>query len=188
MDIEIRPLTENDLENVRLFTDKWIGENYFSLDELQKIFEWSEKDGQTASFLAVDGETIAGARLTYAPGVWINPETRGLSSELWKTTTGQTAYFKSLFVSGDYQQKGIGKKLSETSIQVLRDMGAEAILCHSWLESPGNSSQKYLQKMGFETVKEHKKFWFPIDYECTRCSPDRCVCTAMEMIKYLKEV
>ena len=29
MGIEIRPLKENDLENVRLFTDKWIGENYF---------------------------------------------------------------------------------------------------------------------------------------------------------------
>jgi N-acetylglutamate synthase-like GNAT family acetyltransferase len=187
MGIEIRPLKENDLEKVRLFTDKWIGENYFSIEELQQIFMWSQKDGLTASFLAVEGETIAGARLTYAPGVWINPQTRGLSANLWQTNPKNMAYFKSLFVSGDYQQKGIGKSLSDQSIEVLKKMDAKAILCHSWLESPGNSSQRYLQKMGFDSVKEHEKFWYPIDYECTRCSPSKCICTAMEMIKYLRE-
>ena len=77
------------------------------------------------------------------------------------------------FVSGDYQQKGIGKSLSDQSIEVLKKMDAKAILCHSWLESPGNSSQRYLQKMGFDSVKEHEKFWYPIDYECTRCSPGK---------------
>ncbi|MCO4792765.1 MAG: GNAT family N-acetyltransferase [Bacteriovoracaceae bacterium] len=187
MDIKIRPLTIDDLEAVRVFTDKWIGENYFSLEELERIYSWSQMGDSSASFLAMDGDIIAGARLTYAPGQWINPETRGLTPDNWNVPKEKAAYFKSLFVSGDYQQKGIGKNLSDTSIRILREMGAEAILCHSWLESPGNSSQKYLQKMGFEGVCEHKKFWFPIDYECTRCSPDRCICTAMEMIKYLKE-
>lgn len=185
MEILIRPMEKKDLESVRLFTDKWIGDNYFSLDELEMIFDWSQYQGRVSSFVAWDGETMAGARLTHAPGVWINSKTRGLSPERWSVEPDKTAYFKSLFVSGDYQQKGIGKSLSEKSMAVLKDMGAKAILCHSWLESPGNSSQRYLQKMGFEEVREHPKFWFPIDYECTRCSPERCVCTAMEMIKYL---
>ena len=93
------------------------------------------------------------------------------------------SYFKSLFVSGDYQQQGLGKTLSTKSIELLKQMGAEAILCHSWLESPGNSSQKYLQRMGFTDVTTHEKFWYPVDYHCTRCGPAKCVCTAIEMIK-----
>ena len=73
-------------------------------------------------------------------------------------------------------------------MEVIKLMGGKAVLCHSWLESPGNSSQRYLSSIGFESVKEHEKFWYEIDYECTRCGPEKCVCTAMEMIKYLEEV
>ena len=74
---------------------------------------------------------------------------------------------------------------SGVCLSILKDMGAEAVLCHSWMESPENSSQRYLLKMGFQKIKEHPKFWYEIDYFCTRCGPSRCVCTAGEMIKLL---
>jgi ribosomal protein S18 acetylase RimI-like enzyme len=183
MNFEIRPLDNDILEDVRLFTDKWIGKNYFSLEELQLIFKKSTKDEQSSSLVAFHEGNLAGVRLTYAPGQWIDEFTRGLSKKSWDVFPSKMAYFKSLFVSGDYQQQGLGKTLSNQSIELLKGMGAEAILCHSWLESPGNSSQKYLQRMGFSDVSTHEKFWYPIDYHCTRCGPAKCVCTAIEMIK-----
>lgn len=183
MDFTIIPLNEDILEQVRLFTDKWIGTNYFSLEELKDIYQKSMKDGESASFVAFYGDEIAAVRLTFAPGQWIDEKTRGLTKEEWGMAENHMAYFKSLFVSGDYQQQGLGKTLSNKSIEILKSMGAKAILCHSWLESPGNSSQRYLQRMGFSDVATHEKFWYPVDYHCTRCGPQRCVCTAIEMMK-----
>ena len=186
MDYEIRPLNEGDLESVKAFTDQWIGKDYYSLEELKNVLTWSKHGDLCASFVALDGEKLIGVRLTYAPGQWIPDGARGITPDLWKINEGTMAYFKSLFISGDYQKKGLGRILSTKSIEVLKKMGAEGILCHSWLESPGNSSQKYLIKMGFEDIKAHEKYWYHIDYHCTRCGPERCVCTAMEMAKYLE--
>jgi len=186
MEVKITPMLDKDLAEVVEFTDKWIGKNYFSKDELKEVLEKGTKDGKTACLLAWVGDDLAGARLTYAPGHWIDETTRGLSPDIWRVEENRVGYFKSLFVSSDFQKMGIGGKLSRKSIEILKEMGAQAILCHSWLESPGNSSQLYLQKMGFDGVNEFPKFWYEVDYHCTRCGPDRCVCTAMEMIKYLE--
>lgn len=184
-DIKISPFCSSDIPAVRLFFDRWSGENFYSERELENILEKSQLAGLNASFCArVEGE-LAGVRLTYAPGGWTQGH-RALSPEKWNVPEKTVAYFKSLFVSGDFQKMGIGKKLSSKSIEVLKEMGAEAILCHSWLESPGNSSQNYLQSMGFESVQEHPKFWYEVDYQCVRCAPEKCICTASEMIKYLE--
>lgn len=185
--IELIPLGSCDIDSIKVFTDKWIGENYFSNNEIAEIIERGCLGSENAGLKALCDGKLAGVRLTYAPGKWIDESARGLTPDKWNVDSTKVAYFKSLFVSGEFQQKGIGKSLSDKSIEILNKMGAEAILCHSWLESPGNSSQKYLMKMGFNEVGHHQKFWYPIDYECTRCTPNRCVCTAAEMIKYLKE-
>lgn len=180
----IRELAPTDIAGVKSFTDRWIGENYYSNEELQESLEFSKKNNLNASLVAVEGDKIVGVRLTYAPGAWTK-KARGITPAGWKVAQNEVAYFKSLFIHEEFQKMGIGRRLSSQSIEILKQMGARAIICHSWLESPGNSSQKYLQKMGFEEVARHEKFWYPIDYQCTRCGPARCVCTAVEMIKYL---
>jgi len=193
---EIRTLSLLDVPTMKKFTDRWIGQNYFSMPELEEILQLSAsgQDKNSTQQLSaslgafLDGEMVA-VRLSFAPGVWIKKVGRGLSPEIWQQRFGlrpdDVAYFKSLFVAEEHQQLGLGKTLSLASIELLKKMGAKAILCHSWLESPGNSSQLYLQKMGFQDVSKHTLFWNHIDYDCTRCAPDRCQCTAMEMIKIL---
>ncbi|MDC1174312.1 GNAT family N-acetyltransferase [Bacteriovoracaceae bacterium] len=182
----IRSMEEKDIQIVKEFTDQWIGENYFSVEELFEIFQLTFHPDvkESASFLAFVDDELAGVRLTFAPGIWTK-KARGISPSNWNVKTEQVAYFKSLFIAEKFQKNGLGKKLSNLSIEKIKEMKGSAIVCHSWLESPHNSSQRYLQKMGFEEIKNHEKFWYPIDYECTRCSPERCICTACEMIKYL---
>lgn len=185
---EILEILDSDLPEIKSFCDFWIGPNYYQLPELQKSLAYSLKNNLNASFLVRNNSSkVVAIRLTYAPGEWVY-SARGLTPHLWQSNPQKTAYFKSLFVHEDYQQLGLGRALSEASINVLLRMGAEAIICHSWLESPGNSSQKYLLKMGFNQINKHPKFWNPIDYDCPRCAPKRCECTAIEMIKYLKEI
>ena len=188
-EVFIRPLEESDLKSVQLFTDRWIGKDYYSYSELQDAFKKGNQGALNASFIALSGDDVVGVRLTYAPGTWIESSTeifkKGLSTKEWKVPSPKMGYFKSLFVHGDFQGKGIGKVLSNKALSILKEMGAEAVLCHSWMESPENSSQRYLLKMGFQKIKEHPKFWYEIDYFCPRCGPSRCVCTAGEMIKFL---
>lgn len=177
---EFSPLTMDDLEEVISFFDIWSGKNYYKKPEMISIIERSKG----ASFVARVGGELAGVRLTHAPDCWLHEYTQVTPSK-WKVKKEEVAYFKSLFVSSKFQKMGIGKSLSTKSIEVLKDLGAKGILCHSWLESPGNSSQIYLQNMGFSLVGEHEKFWYEIPYDCVRCSPSPCVCTGAEMIKYL---
>ncbi len=171
------------LNEVKDFTDQWIGENYYSMEELEKVISFSKQDGLNASLLAFVDNELAAVRLTYAPGVWVDSQ-RGVTPLKWDLPKERVSYFKSLFVAEKFQQKGLGRELSKKSIEIIKQMGAQAVVCHSWLESPGNSSQKYLLKMDFKPVHTHERYWYEIDYLCTRCNPNRCVCTAVEMIKY----
>ncbi|PIK15183.1 GNAT family N-acetyltransferase [Halobacteriovorax sp. JY17] len=185
MNIDFREIHTSDLEDILSFTDLWIGKNYFGRDELLEIINLGQKNGINTSLKAVsDSEELAGVRLTLAPGNWVN-SMRGLSTDLWKVEASSVGYFKSLFVSENFQKMGIGKSLSTLSIEQLKKVGAKAVICHSWLESPSNSSQRYLISMGFQPVKEYREFWSEIDYHCTKCGPAKCLCTAIEMIKYI---
>jgi N-acetylglutamate synthase-like GNAT family acetyltransferase len=182
--INYTPFERAHLQSVKEFTDRWIGLNYYQPADLEEVLKKSQCHGLNASWLAWDGEILVGVRLTLAPGQWLALGQR-VRLELWKVPPERVGYFKSLFIHEDYRAYGIGRELSRRSLEVLANQGAMAVVAHSWLESPNNSSQIYLQKMGFTEVARHPLFWEPIDYQCTRCAPNRCQCTAVEMIKYL---
>lgn len=186
-DVVITPLTEDDLTEALPFCDREIGDGYYSLDYLRQVLKGSQKDGETACFIARNnhgkGDVVA-IRLTYAPGHFLANEGRGTTPEKWRVDKNSVGYFKSLFIAEDYRGGGLGGRLSGLSIEALKKQGAKAVMCHSWMQSPGNSSKKYLLKMGFESVKEHPLFWHDVDYRCTGCLKDKCTCSAEEMIKY----
>lgn len=179
-DIHLKVMGEEDIFEVCKFTDQWIGSGYFSEEELRGLLALSNQ----TSFLALSSEdTIVGIRLSIAPGNLDKLHLKALSPNEWSIPLEKASYFKSLFVADSHQGMGIGKKLSERSMSALKDLGALGVICHSWLESPGDSSRRYLKKLGFDEVKSYENFWIDVDYECTRCQKDRCRCTAVEMIK-----
>lgn len=189
--LRIEPLEHRDLGRLKEFTDRTIGAGYYSEKELEEIFEKSvaanlepRKSGsaQMCSLLLrdLDGE-ILGVRFTYPPGRWSRGKGEGLNSSKWPHTIEETAYFQSLFLSDKIQGQGWGSKLSYASIEVLKTVGAKGVVCHSWKESPFNSSSKYLEKMGFQKIAEHPLYWQHVNYNCTRCLKPPCQCTAVEM-------
>jgi GNAT superfamily N-acetyltransferase len=192
MRYEMVPLSEKDLGRLKAFTDLAIGAGYYSEAELKDIFQRSSANGVMCSFLLVgDGPATAagessageilGVRFTYPPGNWSHGKGEGLSPDHWPQAKSDTAYFQSLFLSDKIQGQGYGSKLSQASIDVLKEIGAKGVVCHSWKESPGGSSTKYLEKMGFQKIKEHPLYWQHVDYNCTRCLKPPCQCTAIEM-------
>lgn len=151
--MRIRPLQFSDLDNIKNFTDRAIGTGYYSLSELQDIYEKSKTEsGQMMTLILTDEVQIFGARITYPPGKWVHGKGKGLTAELWPYSLNETAYFQSLFVDPQFTAQGWGKKMSLASIQYLKETGAKGIVCHSWKESPHDSSGKYLRSIGFNKV------------------------------------
>lgn len=181
LDVIIRPIEKSDLRGVKKFCDRAIGTNYYSHEELEEIFRRSHLEGDTCSFV-VEGEgQIKGIRFSFPPGQWHKGKGKGLSPDLWRVPLESVGYFQSLFLDDSLQGQGLGKRVSLASIERLKRMGAKAIVTHCWLESPHDSSRKYLQSLGFEFVARHPLYWHEVDYTCTRCGKP-CMCTADEMI------
>jgi GNAT superfamily N-acetyltransferase len=179
---KIRPMEKIDLEAIRRFTDHEIGMGYYPIEELQDIYRRSVKDGVMCSLLLQDSHgEIAGIRFSYPPGLWEHGKGRGLEPAKWPYNLENTAYFQSLFLAAKLRGGGWGGKLSLEALKRLRDVGAKGVVCHSWKESPNNSSVKYLLKLGFVIVADHPLYWKDIDYNCTRCLTPPCQCTAQEM-------
>jgi predicted N-acetyltransferase YhbS len=188
MQYRIRNIELKDVNPILEFSDKWIGKNYFQKSELRQILLRGQVENLNASLVAVDNDgKIIAIRLTMAPEEWHEDETYSpfIKPHMWKVPINQVAYFKSLFVAKKYQKLGIGKELSERSIEILKKMGAKAIICHSLVESAENSNSKYLRSMKFESVATHQQFWFYKNYQCSGCTPFPCSCQAEEMIKYI---
>lgn len=184
----IVPLEHADLPALKHFTDETIGAGYYSEKEIEEIFQKSSAVGADGrpymcSLLLRDSSSaeILGVRFTYPPGKWSKGKGEGLNPSAWSSKLEQTGYFQSLFLSSKVQGQGWGCTLSLASIDVLRSAGARGVVCHSWKESPFNSSSKYLEKMGFKKIAEHPLYWQHVDYNCTRCLKPPCQCTAVEM-------
>lgn len=182
----IQSLERADLTRLKEFTDREIGAGYYSASELEDIFKRSMAHTPTGqdvmcSRILKDGDEIQGVRFTFPPGRWNKGKGSGLNPDKWPHDLDHTGYFQSLFLSGKVQGQGWGAKLSLDSIESLRAVGARGVVCHSWKESPNNSSSKYLLKMGFKPISEHPLYWKDVDYCCTRCLKPPCQCTAIEM-------
>jgi ribosomal protein S18 acetylase RimI-like enzyme len=188
--LTIRELEEKDLASVKTFTDQAIGKNYYSLAELQSIYNQSILNDRMCSFVLADPldqtQSIRGIRICYPPGRWAKGKGSKIRPDLWGVDLQNCAYFQSLFVDERLRGQGWGPKLSEVAIGRLRQLGAKAIICHSWVESPGDSSGKYLRSLGFQPVIQHPQYWKEVDYICTR-DGNPCMCTAEEMILKLEQ-
>lgn len=180
--LKIRPLQETDLEKVRAFTDREIGAGYYTQDEVRSIFERSQKNQVMHSLVLSDEQdTIHAVRITYPPGQWEKGKGYGLSPEKWPHLPEHTAYFQSIFISSALQGEGWGGKLSHEALKILSETGARGVVCHSWKESPNNSSTRYLQKLGFQIINEYPNYWKDVNYICSGCKQKPCVCTSVEM-------
>ena len=190
MDSKVKSLEPHLLTKLKIFTDREIGQGYYSLQELSEIISHSyDGDGgkHPVSFVLLDQSSeIQGVRLSYPPGKWMHRYPgKKLNPEKWGINPDLAGYFKSLFISEKFQRDGWGPTLSQMSKRQMIELGAQAIVTHCWKESPGGSSQKYLERQGFKAIAEHPFFWAEVDYHCSGCLKKPCVCTSIEMILHL---
>ncbi len=186
--MDILPLDMSHLARALEFSNKIIGDGYFTETDLKSFIRVNGLSPAPTSFGLFDGDQILGLRLSSPPGHW--PK-RVLQKKLyrqnWPFPPESAAYFQSLFLAPAARRKGWGPKLSKVAISALEKWGAAGIVTHSWKESPGASSEKYLSKLGFKAVGETPDFWAGSNYICERCGHPPCRCTAIEMVKLMPQ-
>jgi len=181
-DLNIRFLTSKDKKDLRIFCETHIATGYYSESDYEKFC--GEKVFLGASVAAVQGNHIIGVRLTYGSGEWFSSfSSETLFIEKLGIPIEKIAYFKTIFVFPAWTGKGLGGRLSQKSLELLKQEGCAGVICHSVTNfSQNNSSQKYLAKLGFKSLGVHEKFWKDISgLYCNLCSSEPCLCDAEEM-------
>ncbi len=142
------------------------------------------QENQSASFLLTDSdEEPLGFRITFLPGTWLEEkEAKKCLVNRWSISPEGVGYFKTAFVDRSLRGQGWGRKMAEKAIEVIQSLGGTAIVTHSWNESPGDSSGKYLRALGFQQVGKIPGFWGEATYACVECNTKPCTCSATEMI------
>ena len=183
MTFKIVPLDPSWSEAFILFTDINIGAGYYRKKDVEALIERNQPIN--TSFLLIDeAGQIHGVRVSFPPGKWIDlVGSERLFVDRWNDPIDKVGYFKSLFVDQNLQGQGWGPKLSAVAIEQMKKCGADAVVTHSWNESPNNSSTRYLETIGFKVLGKHKNFWSKIDYLCSGCHVKPCTCSADEMYK-----
>ena len=179
--LEIRELNKKDLPRILEISKKVLGPGYFTIAELEEAFVRSHFGTTMCSLVLEEKGKVIGARITFPHGQWTQGKGEGLSPQLWPHPLDKTAYFQSIFLDPGYRGQGLGYELSNQSLKILQQIGARGVVCHSWLESPNDASNRYLQNLNFEPVATYFGYWKDVDYLCTGCETKPCQCTAEEM-------
>jgi len=185
---DVRDLCERDLQYALPIANRVGGNDYYTDEILLSYLRHSTRDGVCCALAAWDSQaTMLGFRLTLPPGNWSRGRGRGHTPSAWPADVSRLGYFQSCFIEAQHTGQGIGRALSEEAIRRLRSLGARGVVAHSWKESPHNSSQRALTRLGFTVITEHEDYWSEIPYHCHRCGTP-CRCTALEMVLDLPEL
>lgn len=183
--MKIENFQESHIQGVLQLTNEIIGPGYYHYNELLTFHKKSLWKNFNSSMVLVESRQVLGVRLSFPPGNWEQGKGNRLSPRRWPHPKNETAYFQSVLVSPQVRHQGWARELSLQSMQELKKMGAKGIVCHSWVESPGDGSRIYLKKLGFQSINCYPEYWKNVDYLCTRCGKP-CFCTAEEMYRDLE--
>ncbi|MEY3012718.1 MAG: hypothetical protein RIT45_1453 [Pseudomonadota bacterium] len=180
--LDVRPMTESDVADVVALADRVVGPGYWTAAEVRETLERSRKGKRVCSHVVRDADgSLLGFRFALPPGRWEHGRGRGLCPERWPFARETAGYFQSAWVAPEARGRGVGPAMAARALHDLRAAGAAGVVTHSWKESPNDSSQRYLRRLGFEAVAEHVDYWAEVDYVCSR-DGNPCRCTAIEMV------
>ncbi len=184
--VVVREMRAEDADEVAALADVVVGPGYYPTPTVLEYLGRSTR-GETvcahvARVVTDRGEgALVGFRFALPPGAWSSGRGRGLTPARWPAPLDRCGYFQSSYVAFDHMGQGLGRRMAQRALTALRSLGAEAVVTHSWKESPHGSSFRYLSRLGFRPVAEHADYWAEVDYVCW-LDGQPCRCTAIEMV------
>ncbi len=179
-----------DIPAVVALADRLVGDGYYSRASVTEMLARSTSGDVVCSHVAEllsQPPRLVGFRFSLPPGAWQHGRGQKISPELWPAPLADSGYFQTAFVDDAVRRQGLGSRMATAALDSLRRLGARGVVTHCWKESPGNSSFRYLSRLGFRPIVEIDNYWIDVDYTCVRDGYP-CLCTAVEMYLSLGDV
>ena len=172
-----------DISAVVALADRLVGDGYYSRASVTEMLARSTLGDVVCSHVAEvlsRPPRLVGFRFSLPPGAWQHGRGQTISPELGPAPLADSGYFQTAFVDDSVRRQGLGSRMATAALDSLRTLGARGVVTHCWKESPGNSSFRYLSRLGFRPIVEIANYWIDVDYTCVR-DGHPCHCTAIEM-------
>lgn len=180
---EIRELTPEVFAEVKNYCDEDVGTGYYSISDLQRIYENSLQSGMNTSFVAFSKEEeVIGVFFNLCGREWVDNQ-KGLTVQNWYVDLDDALYCDAVFIKKPYRRMGVGHSFFRRLLPVMAHLKYKAIAGHVCANSPENPLYPSFEKRGFQEVKTHDCFWQDRDYDCSYCE-DTCECAGIEMVFY----
>ena len=175
MQTVISSLHIGDLTQVKRISDNCFGDNYLTINILNKIIDHQgvftkiELGGEIVGFcLAVTIDSLVDSK-------WFSTE------EYKQFTDFPFGVIKTIAIDPAYQNHGLGSKLLESTVlKIEAKYELENLFFPAWLVKNKSRLKGKLIKLGFRFTKELEQYWFNEsinqNYQCSNCGNPPCTC------------
>jgi len=182
----IKPLKKLHYPAIIAIADQCFGPDYLSIEYLEKYELWSSQ-----SLIIQLGSSIIGFCMTY---VYHSPEDlffldiSELTSHL-NQVNYPGSIIKTIAILPEYQLKGYGTQLINSTLNRLLDQECKTVLYPAWIENNRQPFTNKLETIGFKPLVHLNNYWrkesIEKNYHCIRCGEPPCSCS---MTLYLLEL
>lgn len=181
--IKIKEMDPCNFSEVIKIVDVVLEQNFLNLETSKVYWEKGAKNKYQNSLIVEKEDKIVGFLFAFAPGKWKPDEFCSVKD--WPEKAENAAYIELIGVLPSFQRNMIATSLLKKSIQISINQGAEFIVSHIWVNSPGLAALKLFKKFGAREIKLYKKRWFSgslnTSRKCAICS-NPCRCDSLEII------
>lgn len=186
--MSIRPAKYEDLTYIKNMCDKYIGENYYTEEYLDRAFRddahfftvYAGDNDVPAAFIYmfVTSFSDAADNLKIPCGI---PELAGIPGNQ------RVGVFKTTCTEEEYRRQGILLKLMYYCESIFRSIGIDSIFLDA-LKLPSGKipAGSGLEQMHFKKLTEISHPWSEIDAYCPYCKRSRCMCNAVLCYKEIE--
>lgn len=172
----ISSITLSDFSGIKSISDLCFGKNYLSINSLNKI---SSHEG-VFSKIEVNGVLVGFCIATTIDSLIDN---KWFSLKEYKNISEfPFSVIKTIAITPNYQSKGLGSKLLESTVLKLEaKFELENLFFPAWIINEKSRLKTKLLKMGFHYIKQINQYWFnesiELGYNCPACGNPPCTCS-----------
>jgi|GEM_PF-841062 len=183
----IRPLKDDDINEILIIADKLFGYNYLTKPEVQSYIN----DNDKISIVSGNDVEITGFQLMQI----------GKPENIIATMLSEQEWFRKLFskhqligvlktiaVKEECHNQGVGTLLTKKSLEILKKK-TDFIISVCWDNNGENSITKILEKFNMKLIRQIDEYWkddsIKKNYSCKICGAPPCRCNAL-IYGYLK--
>jgi len=174
---EIAPMQATDIPACAAIARKQLGQSFLTADDLRKM--------DHIKLCAKQENTVLGfcTAKVIKSSEFLNELPNAAREVARLKVANQVGLIASVATDPKFVGFGIGTRLVEEAISVLRGEHADVLAMTAWVTKNGANIGSIAERLGFENVAEFPEYWSKSsvenDYSCPECGEPPCQCSAL---------